>query len=321
MVLPNAPTLFILLFIICLLISSAGKSDSSTLTQLNGKSKIHRDTIQRLRNAGLEKLQKKNYEAASDYYAAILQLVEGVGGDYATDMRRRCGLTLTECELKCHRYDHAVARASEIIAEFTEIADLDREKHLTSKTLAIAHLRRGLAFKYLQKPKWYQTEILRASKCQPQDDKIKAHIVGLKKKKKKRLNSCVDSMMEDFIDQCICSCPRELWTQAAIQQLLSTSKSAAQPFLSKKVSSSHRYFGTNLMNFMDSESSVRTIAMLTGMSEKSVKTIFSVVKVTSAILNSLRKLSVLIARNKDVVIITLSFGWLLSTLIKQYWAK
>lgn len=75
------------------------------------------EKINQLREIGKDALKMKRFDDAIQYYSAILNLLEGISGDEAVDLRRRCGLTLAECELKTGNFYQAVARCSEVIDE------------------------------------------------------------------------------------------------------------------------------------------------------------------------------------------------------------
>ena len=73
--------------------------------------------VQLLRSTGHYYLRLKDYKGAAKYYSAILQLYEGIGGSESRDVRRRCCLTLAECEIKMGNFMHAISLCSEVIEE------------------------------------------------------------------------------------------------------------------------------------------------------------------------------------------------------------
>lgn len=73
--------------------------------------------IAKLREKGKWFLSKRDYASAAGYYIAVLQIIEGIGGKESGSMRRRCSLTLAECEIKVGNWHNALARCSEVIEE------------------------------------------------------------------------------------------------------------------------------------------------------------------------------------------------------------
>ena len=88
--------------------------------------------VQLLRSTGHYYLRLKDYKGAAKYYSAILQLYEGIGGSESRDVRRRCCLTLAECEIKMGNFMHAISLCSEVIEEASLI--LESEESVESAT-------------------------------------------------------------------------------------------------------------------------------------------------------------------------------------------
>lgn len=288
--------------------------------KMNKKKSPPRGTIARLRNAALLNLQQKNYENASKYYTAILQLVEGLGDDYSTDMRRRCGLTLAECDLKCYRYHSAIARCSEIISEFGNyICTGDHKTNASSinaamvqKTLGTAHFRRATALKLLKKSKWSQVDLSRAVKYQPNNSKIKSLL--LKTRKSSTTQETVNKM-EDFIDNCLCNNPRVFLTENSINALSKVSASTSS-FLSSGAGATG-LLGKNLFgDLVESDGTAKALAMMTGMSERSVKMLLRAVKIGSVVFSSISRLYGMFSRNKEALIIFCTLAWLFTVWLK-----
>ena len=68
-------------------------------------------------------LAKQDYNRAANCYAGILQVNEGSAGFEAGELRRRCCLTLAECEIKVGNLEHAISLCTEVIDEMTVALD------------------------------------------------------------------------------------------------------------------------------------------------------------------------------------------------------
>ena len=143
-----------------------------------------------LRNIGKRYLSTKQYNKAATCYAAVLQVIEGVGGTESGELRRRCCLTLAECEIKTGNLYAAIARCTEVIDECPEIATVDLEidnedteatldeesyitdDHILRQVLGQAFYRRGVALSRLEEPDLALLDLMEASKQIPNDLKI-----------------------------------------------------------------------------------------------------------------------------------------------------
>ena len=143
-----------------------------------------------LRNIGKRYLSTKQYNKAATCYAAVLQVIEGVGGTESGELRRRCCLTLAECEIKTGNLYAAIARCTEVIDECPEIATVDLEidnedteatldeesyisdDHILRQVLGQAFYRRGVALSRLEEPDLALLDLQEASKQIPNDLKI-----------------------------------------------------------------------------------------------------------------------------------------------------
>lgn len=75
------------------------------------------EKIDILRMKARKCLARQDYNRAANCYAGILQLNEGKGGFEAGELRRRCCLTLAECEIKVGKLEHAISLCTEVIDE------------------------------------------------------------------------------------------------------------------------------------------------------------------------------------------------------------
>ena len=168
---------------------SAGSSvDFSVAASQSGENAIF-DQIRQaeaLRDVGKSFLSTKQYSKAALCYAAVLQVIEGVGGAESGELRRRCGLTLAECEIKSGNLYAAIARCSEVIEECPDIVDIEptdedqfsRETEITTEmgklrqALGQAFYRRGVSLKRLDEPELAMLDLQEALKKIPNDQKI-----------------------------------------------------------------------------------------------------------------------------------------------------
>lgn len=135
-----------------------------------------------LRCIGKTYLSTKQYSQAALCYAAILQVLEGVGGVESGELRKRCGLTLAECEIKAGNFYSAIARCSEVIEECPEITDeegqsegnISESSEITKlrQILGRAFYRRGVALSRLGEHLLALLDLQEASKKIPNDMKI-----------------------------------------------------------------------------------------------------------------------------------------------------
>ena len=116
---------------------------------------------EKLRGKGRISLSRKEYDSASYYYSAALQLIEGIGGEKSAELRRRCCLTLAECDIKLGNHLQAIARCSEVIEEAPDINNNDNNNddnndkikyEKLKQALGKAYFRRGLSLQSLEKP-------------------------------------------------------------------------------------------------------------------------------------------------------------------------
>ena len=137
-----------------------------------------------LRNIGKSYLSAKQYSSAAQCYAAVLQVMEGVGGNESGELRRRCTLTLAECEIKSGNLYAAIARCSEVIEECPEFDDIEpvgeEEEETVSNhdvnslrhALGQAYYRRGVSLSRLDEPELALLDLQEALKKIPDDIKI-----------------------------------------------------------------------------------------------------------------------------------------------------
>ena len=174
--------------------SSSGSSNSSMSSHAptNGSRTIStvnddKDPLQNaeiLRCVGKTYLSSKQYSKAATCYAAVLQVIEGIGGAESGSIRQRCSITLAECEIKLGNLYGAIARCSEVIDE-CPIPYLDNhssdsrtlspgtggshesmniaQNQLIRKVLSQALYRRAIALYRLEEPELAMIDLLEVS--------------------------------------------------------------------------------------------------------------------------------------------------------------
>jgi tetratricopeptide (TPR) repeat protein len=153
--------------------------------------------IDTLRIKARKFLSRKDYERAALCYAGILQLNEGKGGPAALEMRRRCCLTLAECEIKVGRLDESIALCTEVIDETstkleslqqrskdendneTDIDTRGEEEGDLKNYLGKAHYRRGVSLARLGLPELALLDLQEAHLNLPEDEATLDRIVAV----------------------------------------------------------------------------------------------------------------------------------------------
>lgn len=144
------------------------------------------ELVHSLRNKGLFYLSKRDYNNAARCYAAVLQITEGQAGLETGQLRRRCSLTLAECEIKLGNLDSAIARCSQVLEEMpplssgqhvltSGVGDLEEMRRAYGK----AHYRRGVALDRRNLPHLALHELRAAHANIPNDENVMSRIVEI----------------------------------------------------------------------------------------------------------------------------------------------
>eukprot|EP01039_Chlorochromonas_danica_P000682 gene682-738_t len=199
--------------------------------------------IDRLRDQGKQCLALRQYTEAIQFYSAILQIVEGLPGEDSFELRRRCGLTLAECEIRAGNYHQAVARCSEVIEECVNFADSlpkktkrKKAKKVTmdsidlDKTLNRAHYRRGLSLKKLNELRIALIDMKKAAEYHPDDKQTLKELAFLKAKVGTMTSAHVEeeeSKLQDFVEDCQVQYPRQRYTRKQLEKMFSSMRSSS----------------------------------------------------------------------------------------------
>lgn len=189
-------------FLALLLVHMLHSSSCSMLEQLRNKGKLH--------------LLKGKYDEAADCYAAVLQSLEGTGGDEVGELMRRCGLTLAECEIKLGNLYDAVARCSEVIDDTPHSDSSPSTRH----TLAKAFYRRGVAFFRLNMSEFSYMDMRKAAEYAINDTKISKYVTKLKPTVASSNITQIEDQLQDTIEEALSHFPRRVFDEDELVQML-----------------------------------------------------------------------------------------------------
>ena len=159
---------------------------ASCLTAWGGAAEPKGEIVKSLRNKGLFYLSNRDYNNAARCYAAVLQVTEGQAGLETGQLRRRCSLTLAECEIKLGNLDSAIALCSQVLEEMPPLSsgqhvltsgveDLEEMRRAYGK----AHYRRGVALDRRNLPHLALYELRAAHTNIPNDENVMNRIVEI----------------------------------------------------------------------------------------------------------------------------------------------
>lgn len=177
--------IFVILIIVQWIILSRILVGSNKIIQ-----NVNTELVSNLRKNGKICLTNNNYIQAVQYYSAILQIVEGMNGEYYLEIRRRSALTLAECESKLGNLKKAIARYSEVIneapttlsivnqstSEENDSINFDNE---ISRSIGKALYKRGLSFKKMKMAYFALLDLEESLKYLPDDIEVYQEIANL----------------------------------------------------------------------------------------------------------------------------------------------
>lgn len=191
-----------------------------------------------LRDRGKSCLTTKNFRKAAQYYSAILQIIEKDKQNEKSDsLRRRCALTLAECEIQSGNWHHAIARCSEIIDEYsTNFNSNNDELNIDSKSslndlreaLGKAFYRRGVSLLNLNKTVLAYLDFNVSMEYIPDNQNVYDKISSIKmiidiNSEEIQLENKEDEL-RDLVEECQYNYPRTSFTKKQINKLTSKSK-------------------------------------------------------------------------------------------------
>ena len=207
--------------------------------------------VKQLREMGKVYLNSKDYKRAAQYYSAVIQTIEGHNGNFYADLRRRCLLTLAECEIRNGNLFHAIARCSEILNECPDpSAALDAVNNLSSledhdtdflqNVMSKAFFRRGISLLKLNKPHLAVVDLNTSLNLKPNDDLIIKELEIATKKSTTVMHddsgvffngssiTKIGDELADLVDDCQINYPRTSFSRAQIIALASSSRARNQ---------------------------------------------------------------------------------------------
>lgn len=207
--------------------------------------------VKQLREMGKVFLNSKDYKRAAQYYSAIIQTIDEGNGNVFIDLRRRCMLTLAECEIRNGNLFHAIARCSEILNECPDpTLASDSVKNLNSadvhdtdflqNVMSKAFFRRGISLLKLNKPHLAVVDLNTSLNLKPNDSIIiKELAIATKKSTTAKHDgsgsyynvssvAIIGDELADLVDECQINYPRTSFSRAQIQALASSSRSLSQ---------------------------------------------------------------------------------------------
>jgi hypothetical protein len=202
-------------------------------------------------------LSAKEYGKAKLCYAAVLQIIEGDGGTATDELRRRCGLTLAECEIKTGQLFPAIARCTEVIEECPNIEESSDGEGQTDAVqrerlrlaLGKALYRRAVAFNKLSKPELALVDLKAALNNVQSDEKIQRQVEDILSSITSNSSISdpstippeIEEQQRDVIEEAQANYPRERLSEVQLKSLLqkaSRKKSSAEsssPFADMKL--------------------------------------------------------------------------------------
>lgn len=186
-----------------LLLDMLSSSSCSMMEQLRSQGKLH--------------LLHGKYDEAADCYAAVLQSLEGTGGDEVGETMRRCGLTLAECEIKLGNLFDAVARCSEVIDDTPLHANGGPSTRLL---LAKAFYRRGVAFYRLNMPELSYLDMRKAAEYSTNDTKVARYINTLGPTISMSNISHIEDQLQDTIEEALSHFPRRVFSEFELIEMI-----------------------------------------------------------------------------------------------------
>jgi tetratricopeptide (TPR) repeat protein len=336
-------------------IRSTGSVIDFSPTYMDSKTIEPMKQAESLRGIGKTYLSTKQYSQAASCYAAILQVLEGVGGVESGELRRRCGLTLAECEIKAGNLYSAIARCSEVIEECPDVLDEEGQSEGNSgqsseisklrQILGQAFYRRGVALSRLEEPHLALLDLQEASKKIPNDMKIIQRIEISESIIMNYNSSDSISSESELVEQLQCivedaqsNYQRSYFSKKQISFLLNkplrTTLSKNKKNLSSGLEGLGDLFGAgssslggaggmgglgSLLGNSDGKGMMGNIGMLLqmfgGFDKETVKLIEEIVKAITDVFQIFKKTFELIMKNKHYIILAVTFVWVITSLL------
>lgn len=276
---------------------------SSLGSKLSGKISI-------LRENGRLHHTRKRFGDASKCYEAALQLIEGIPGDEAYELRRRCGLNLAYCYLKESKLGDAVARCSEVIDESSNFLDEsgqissfdDEQSQLLRDALATAHKRRSVALQLLGRhelakvdnsiSKGYKSRNIKSARKTVLDVPL-------------RLDA-----LQDFVEECQVKYPRKHLSAREIERLCQLER----PRSTNLQHGGFPAFGpaSDAQRSFRLSSLVKQFGPMLGLSDRAISFISTSLDLYSRITSVVGKGVAFMQKRREFLVMTLTLVWIFS---------
>lgn len=171
-----ATVIIIIIIFLCSLVLSKNSilkkidSISPVNEQFNDTNQVI-DQVNILHQNAQECISRKFYSKASEYYMAILQLLNETGKIDSLELKLKCLNAIAFCDFKTDQFYSAIARCTDIIDEFAVNVTNDIQESVDN-LIGKAYYRRGLSFYILGLPNLAIPDMRTASSFLPNDDKI-----------------------------------------------------------------------------------------------------------------------------------------------------
>jgi tetratricopeptide (TPR) repeat protein len=285
--------------------------------------------ITKLNDFGKHCLVKKQYHNAQWYFTAILSLTDGLKGQKGSNIRRKCGLSLAECELKTGRYQRAIARCTDVIVEASNdveesflqsnLSKIPAAKKSLLRSLALAHFKRAVALKYLEKPQLSMIDLKEALDYQPDDSNILEEIVETHFQ-----NGTFDGPLEplkdellDFSEQCQINYPKMILTDAKISGLCNHDLSSSPPpstFQNAQLNPFSMFSQLSGQN----NGLATLLNFIPGLQPDTIKTLLEIASAATKVYRKVHRMYTFVGKHKMKIILSSSLLWILFISISDY---
>jgi tetratricopeptide (TPR) repeat protein len=341
------------IFLIALFVSITC-TNSNLAVSLNTNNQLDSTKIHELRLKGKSYLLSQDYEKAAECYSAILQVVEGIGGEESAEVRRRCSLTLAECEVKLGNLYNAIARCSEVIDEspkfsqeiFNSSIEIVNSTVVESKInlkLAIgkALYRRGIALKRMNKSLLALLDFKESLLYLPNDSKLILEIATIETNKELMIENKLNTLDElqeelfDIVNEAQFNYPRITLSKKQISSLLlksnkfaDTGENSLQNFNSFGDMSS-MFGGDNFKNNMPDFSTLggsnfnfnsfsTLMSLFSGVDSKLIAQVVEIYKAIGDSVKVFKNLFAKFEEKKKIIMVVSFLLWLLFSLIPLF---
>ena len=302
------------------------------------KTNILQSKVEYLREQGSNCISNKNFKEATKYYSAILQLLAGQSGEESGNLRRRCGLTLAECELKSGNFYNAIMTCSEIIDESPNLDSTltsdNNDPLFVNKAVSKAYYKRGIALEKANETALALSDYELALSLQPKNKKIQEKVKQYKLHIKliNETTGDIDNI-GDYVEYISQQFPKRQLSQTEIKEL--TFKKSQKPIKTDHkltISEPNTKFpgmfggGNPLSGLLGAGGGgladmAPLISSLTGIDSKIIMTLINIFQTFSNIISKINKFVKMIYSNIQLLLLSFTIVWFSFTLFKNFYQK